>query len=152
MAMRLRHAPRRGTTLVECAVIYPALLLLLFGLIIGALGIFRYQETASLAREAARWAAVHGTRYAKDAGVAAPTGDDIYNQVVVSRAVALDLSRLSYSVTWDSSNDPFHAVLVNGNVVPVTNTVTVQLTYRWIPEAFLGGVTFSSTSVMPMSY
>jgi hypothetical protein len=36
--------------------------------------------------------------------------------------------------------------------VPIQNTVTVTLTYTWVPEAFLGGVTLSSTSVMPMSY
>jgi hypothetical protein len=30
--------------------------------------------------------------------------------------------------------------------------VTVTLTYNWVPEAFAGGVTLSSTSVMPMSY
>ena len=36
--------------------------------------------------------------------------------------------------------------------LPTALTVTVTLTYRWVPEAFLGGVTLSSTSVMPMSY
>jgi hypothetical protein len=41
---------------------------------------------------------------------------------------------------------------VNNQVVPVTNLVTVTVTYLWIPEAFLGGITISSTSVMPMSY
>ena len=33
------------------------------------------------------------------------------------------------------------------------NTVTVTVSYDWVPEALLGtGVTLSSTSVMPMSY
>jgi hypothetical protein len=30
--------------------------------------------------------------------------------------------------------------------------VTVTVTYQWLPEAFLGGVTLSSTSSMMVSY
>ncbi len=55
---------------------------------------------------------------------------------------------LTYSVTWNSSNSQFHTV--SGN--KVANTVTVTVTYHWIPEAFLGGITLSSTSVCVMSY
>jgi hypothetical protein len=36
--------------------------------------------------------------------------------------------------------------------VATRNTVTVTLTYQWIPEAFFGGITLRSTSVLPMSY
>jgi hypothetical protein len=28
----------------------------------------------------------------------------------------------------------------------------VQVTYQWLPEAYLGGLTLGSTSTMPMSY
>ena len=45
-------SPRRhGTHALECAVVFPVVFLLLFGLLIGALGVFRYQQVASLARE-----------------------------------------------------------------------------------------------------
>jgi len=122
-------------------------------LMIGALGIFRYQEVATLAREGARYAVVHGTQYAQDAGVSAPTPSDIYNNAIANRAVALDLTRLSYSITYNVSNQPFHTTIdSNQNIIPIQNTVTVTLTYQWVPEAFLGGITLSSTSVMPMSY
>jgi Flp pilus assembly protein TadG len=150
--MRLRQARRYGTTTVECAVVYPVFFLLLLGMIVGGLGIFRYQETAALAREAARWASVHGSNYARDAGVAAPTADDVFNQVVVPRAVALDPTRLTYNITWNARNSPYRVAVVNGNFTAVANTVTVQLTYQWIPEAFLGGISFTSTSVLPMTY
>ena len=63
-----------------------------------------------------------------------------------------DLSRLTYSITYDTTNDPYHVNIVNGNVVPVTNKVRVQLTYYWVPEAFLGGLTMTSTAEMSMSY
>jgi hypothetical protein len=127
--------------------------MIILGLMIGGMGIFRYQELATLAREGARYAVVHGTQYAKDAGVPAPAPADIYQNAIASRAVALDLTRLTYSITYNTSNEPYHVRIDSaGNILPVQNTVTVTLTYNWIPEAYLGGITLSSTSVMPMSY
>jgi hypothetical protein len=32
------------------------------------------------------------------------------------------------------------------------NKVRVTVSYRWLPEAYLGGITLSSTAEMPMSY
>jgi Flp pilus assembly protein TadG len=149
--MRLRQN-RKGTTLVECALIYPIVFLLFLGLLVGAIGVFRYQEMASLARRAARYASVHGTEWAKDTGNPAPSPSDIYNNVVLPNVVALDTSQLSYSITYNTSNSPYHTNIVNGDIVGVQNTVTVTLTYQWIPEAFLGGIKLTSTSVMPMSH
>ena len=151
--MRLQMKKRSGTTTVEYAIVFPALFLLLVGLVIGASGIFRYQETAQLARKAARYAATHGTQYAKDTGKPAATPTDIYNNAIAPYAVILDRTKLSYSVSYNRSNEPFHTDTVNGQVVATGNTVTVTVTYLWIPEAFLpGSITLSSTSVMPMSY
>jgi Flp pilus assembly protein TadG len=150
--MLLKPRRRMGTTAVECAVVYPSVFIFTLGLVIGAAGVFRYQELASLARRAARYAAVHGTQYAKENNTTAPTPDQIYNSVVVPNLVGLDSSKLSYSITYNTSNQPTHTTTVNANVVAVTNTVTVTLTYQWFPEAFLGGITLSSTSTMPMSY
>jgi Flp pilus assembly protein TadG len=151
--MRLNKARRPGATTVEAAVVYPVMFLLILGLIVGGLGIFRYQETASLARETARYAIVHGTRYAKDAAATTPAPADIYSAVIQPKAVALDPNSLSYAITYNTSNNPFHTVVdANGNVVPVYNTVTVTVSYYWIPEVFLGGVTLTSTSCMQMSY
>jgi hypothetical protein len=138
---------------VEAAFVYPVFFLLLLGMLVGAAGIFRYSQLASLAREAARYASVHGGQYAQEMKVTAPTPDQIYNNVVLPMAAGFDTSQLSYSITYNSSNFPYHTILdANNNVTPIQNTVTVTLTYQWVPEAFLGGVTMSSTSVMPMSY
>ena len=41
---------------------------------------------------------------------------------------------------------------MNGQSVVIQNTVSVTVTYQWVPEAFLGGMTLSSTSECPMSY
>jgi Flp pilus assembly protein TadG len=150
----LRAQQRRsGATVVECAFVYPAVFLLVMGLLVGAAGIFRYSQLASLSREAARYASVHGGQYAQEMQVTAPTAADIYNNVVLANAAGFDTSQLSYSITWNTDNSPFHTTLdANNNVIPIQNTVTVTLTYQWLPEAFLGGITLSSTSVMPMSY
>jgi Flp pilus assembly protein TadG len=151
--MRRASQRRSGATLVECAVVYPIFFLLVLGLLVGAAGIFRYSQLASLTREASRYASVHGGQYAQEMNVTAPTPDDIYNNVVLPKAEGLDTSQLNYSITYNTSNMPYHTILdSNNNVIPIQNTVTVTLTYNWVPEAFLGGITMSSTSVMPMSY
>ena len=151
----MRRAPQRrsGTTLVECAFVYPVLFLLILGLLVGAGGIFRYSQLASLAREGARYASVHGGQYAQEMNVTAPTQDQIFNNVIAPMAAGFDTTQIGYSITYNTSNWPYHTTLdSNNNVIPIQNTVTVTLTYQWLPEAFLGGVTLSSTSVMPMSY
>ena len=151
----MRRAPQRrpGATVVECAIVFPVLFLLVLGLLVGAAGIFRYSQLASMTREAARYASVHGGQYAQEMNVTAPAPADIYNNVVLPRAEGFDTSHLSYSITYNSTNMPFHTILdANNNVIPVQNTVTVTLTYQWVPEAYLPGITLTSTSVMPMAY
>ena len=149
---------RRGATLVECAVVFPVTSLLLLGLILGGMGVFRYQEAASLAREGARWAAVHGGQWAHEANPGSPnppltTPDDVYLDVVLARAVSLDPTGLSCQVAWDDAGEmPRYLDYTRNPPVWRTNRVTVTVTYQWLPEAFLGGVTLSSTSVMPVNY
>ena len=64
------HRPQRpGTHAVECAVIYPVTFFFILSIIYGAMGVFRYQEMAALARDAARYGSVHGAQYRKDAAL-----------------------------------------------------------------------------------
>jgi Flp pilus assembly protein TadG len=150
--MRFHKQSRLAATTVEFAVASSATFLILLGLIIGGLGIFRYQQVARVARDAARWASVHGTQYALDTQNPAATAVDVYNQVIVPNATGLDLSHLTYSVTWNASNSSYHTSTMNGQTVKVANTVTVHITYNWVPEAFLGGISLTSTSVSVMCY
>ena len=55
--------------MVEASIIYPVTFLILLSLVVGAMGIFRYQEVSHLAREAARYASTHGAQYRKDNGL-----------------------------------------------------------------------------------
>jgi Flp pilus assembly protein TadG len=150
--MRLHAKKRTAATAVECAFVFPVTFLLLLGLVVGGLGVFRYQEMAHLARQAARYAATHGTQWARETNNTAATPTDIYNAAVVPAAVSLDLTQLTCSVNYNTSNDVYHTNTVNGQVVATYNTVSVTLTYQWIPESFLGGVSLTSTAVINMSY
>jgi Flp pilus assembly protein TadG len=142
---------RRGTTTVELAITCPIAFFLIFATIVGGLGVFRYQQVASLAREGARWASVHGSDYALETGQPAATPEDVFNTAIQPLAVALDASQLTYSVTWDSSNEP---LTVHSNYEdPLGNTVTVRVNYTWFPEMYLAGpFTLTSTSTAQMVY
>src|SRR3954451_16068419 len=102
--MLLHRTARRGTTAVECALVYPLVFMFCLGLVVGAMGVFRYQELASLARRGARYASVHGYQYSKDTGNPAATPADVYANAIDPYAVGLDKSQLGYSVTWNKSN------------------------------------------------
>ena len=152
--MRLRSIqskilPRRGATAVEYAAISPLVFLLIFGLVVGGLGIFRYQQVASLAREGARFASVHGLEYASDTKLPAATAESIHKDVILDRAVGLDKNRLFTTVVWDKYNAP---QTVNADGTVSGNIVAVTVTYQWVPEALLGGIVLSSTSKLPMSH
>ena len=153
--MMLRRRRRRGTVLVESAMIYPILFLMILGIILLGIGVFRYQQVAHIAREAARWASVHGARYAQETGQPAATVNDVYNNVIVPQAAGMGLDNLNYSVTWDTSNAQTHTTVVGSgsgsSVVTVTNNVIVTVTYTWNTGLF-GSLPISSTSVTPMNY
>jgi hypothetical protein len=57
-------------------------------------------------------------------------------------AVGLDESKLSCTVTW-SPNPP---------TATTPSTVTVHLTYDWVPEGYFQSMTMSASSVMPVTY
>jgi Flp pilus assembly protein TadG len=147
-----RHPAARGAaTLVESAFVLSVLFFLLLAIVVGGYGVLRYQQLAMLAREGARYAAVHGGLYAQETGNPAATPDDVYRNAILPCAVNLDPAHLSYAVSWDTDNMPYH---VTGDYEkPVSNTVTVKVFYTWFPEVYLiGPVTLTSTSTMTMSY
>ena len=176
-----KTTPRRGATLVESALVLPLTFLLILGLLIGGMGIFRYQEAAHLARLAARFASTHAAQYERDNALAIQAGTLPYvdknyliTNVVNANAAALDTTQLSVAVTitmttgpsatqtydWDdtthNSNRAVYSAytdLSTQKLVDVTNTVNVTVTYPWIPELFLvGPINLTSTAVMPLSY
>jgi Flp pilus assembly protein TadG len=162
MIERSKLVPRRGVTVVECAVVYPLTLLLLIGLIVGGLGVFRYQEMAWLSREAARYAAVRGSEYQKETGKTPPTQQQIIDDVVLKMAAGLAANNLTVKVdwinkgtgttsTWDSSTKSPTSTLSSGETV--ANHVRVTVSYNWFPEAFLvGPILLESVCEIPMAF
>jgi Flp pilus assembly protein TadG len=142
---------REGTTAVECAFILPVTFFLLFGLVIGAMGVFRYQEVAALARQATRYASTHGHQYRKDAGL--PVGAstdwsaDVYANDISPNLVSLDPTLLTYQVSWpDVVNQPGKPDNWPGS------QVTVTVSYKWVPELYLvGPLKLTSTSSTPIT-
>lgn len=150
--IRVRKLARKGTTVVEAAVVYPTVFLLMLGLVVGGLGVFRYQEVAHLAREGARWASVHGGQYAKENGASAATQDGVKTNVVTPDAVILDPKLLDCKVTWDDSTELPVYYDTKANKWK-SNNVTVTVTYQWTPELYLvGPITLSSSTTMPVAY
>jgi Flp pilus assembly protein TadG len=155
MRVHDRNTPhrRRGATMVEAAVVLPFVFAFLIGTVTMGMGIFRYQQVAAMAREGARYAAVHGAQYAADTGNSAAIYTDIYNNAILPYSYGLDPSDIvfnSSSVTWSLSNTPTSATSTGATQM---NTVSVTVTYNWTPERFIvGPIALSSTSVMPMAY
>jgi Flp pilus assembly protein TadG len=166
----IRRRKRRGVQLVECALVYPLVFLVFFGIFTVGMGVFRYQQVASLARDGARWASVRGWQSQNDLNPynlpglpRAATAQDV-RDYVVSMSVGLDQSpaALDVQVRWNPDNKQTHIlrdnygnpqVDGNGSVIRVSNTVTVTVAYQWTPEVlFAGPITLKSTSTVPMSY
>jgi Flp pilus assembly protein TadG len=126
-------------------------LFLLIGFVVGAMGVFRYQEVAFLSREAARYASTHGGTYRSDAGLAAGTSEewtqDIIDNAVTPKRTALDPTKLTVTASWPTViNQPDHPDNWPGS------KVTVTVSYRWMPELYLiGPITLTSTSELPIT-
>ncbi len=170
--MRVRRTPnppRRGVAQVlETAIILPAVMMLTLGTCSTAMGVYYNQLVASLAREGARYASVHGGQYFQDTGNSVQASD-IYNNAIKPMAVGLNLNNLTYQVQWgtavsgswvwtswvSSSNSPPTSYNPNSTPLgePQYNGVQVTVTYQWTPDLYITGpLNLTSTSVMQMSY
>lgn len=140
-----------AATVLESAFILPTTFFLVLALCVGGMGVFRYQEVATLARQGARYASTHGYQYRKDSGepigTAADWSTDIYNNGIAPYIVALDASQLTYQISWpDVINQPGKPDNWPGS------RVTVTVTYQWFPELYLvGPISLTSTSSMPIT-
>src|SRR5262245_2606677 len=135
---RWQKSRRSGTTLVECAIVLPVIFFLLLGLAVGASGVMRYQEVATLAREGARYASTHGYQYRKDASLAIGTTDDwrkdIIDNGIKPRITTLDPAKVTTTISWpDVVNQPGKSDNWPGSRVDVT------VSYQWFPSMYVVG-------------
>ena len=158
--------PQRAVAMLEFAFICPVALFLLFGLFVGGMGVFRYQEVSHLAREGARYASTHGGTYqfegiAQKTGVAAVSSSTDLSNYLADKTVLLDSSQLSVNVSWTapSGYTPANMPSFEDTSTPIPgqsiiqNYVIVKVTYQWFPELYLiGPIHLSCSCEMPMSY
>ena len=164
-----RNQKRTGATLVECAFVYPLVFLFTLGLVVGGMGVFRYQEVSHLAREAARWASTHGAQYRKDMGTYPGTvggtyvrtdatplpgvmwyavdststpgtwTGDVYANAVAPNLVSLDPQALSCQIGFPLVTNTAGTVVQSSPDNYRGSKVFVTISYQWFPEAFLIG-------------
>src|SRR4051794_128355 len=91
---------RGGAVLVESALIYGFFFTLMLAIMLLGLAIFRYQEVAHMAREASRYASVHGGQYASENTQTAATDQNIYDNAIAPHAVGMEAASISYTVSW----------------------------------------------------
>ena len=123
-----RH--KRGQSMVEFSIIGASALILIFGMMNCAIGVYDYNFVSFAAREATRYAAVHGSSSAS----AATSGD--ISDFVIAQSKGLNGSKIAVSTSWSPDNSP-------------GSTVRVQVSYPFtVAIPFMNGNTlnFSSTS------
>ncbi len=161
--MRVRRTPnppRRGVQAVEAAIVLPVVMMLILGTCSTAMGVYYYQLVATLAREGARYASVHGSGYAQYGNV---QPSDIYINAIKPMAVGLNLSNLTYEVelgTYDAVSGSWvwnswvsSSTSLTTSTQGLYNGVQVTVTYQWTPDLYITGpINLTSTSVMPMSF
>jgi len=161
--MRKAALPRRqGALTLEAALVIPLMMFVLLAMIIGGVGVLRFQQVACQTREAARFASVHGGDYQLFTGAVCPTEQAILEQVVGPMATGMDLGSLALQVQWidqatgkvypwDSASRDVLSITPRGEYV--TNTVRVTVSYQWTPNFLgVGPLSLRSTSEVPMAY
>jgi len=131
---RLIPVPRRwgrGQTFAEFAFIGLPLLMLVFATIGLGMAVYSYSFVCTAARDATRYAIVHG------ASSTSPATQADLTTLVRNEAQGIKASQLSVSASWTPDNKP-------GSVV------AVSVTYNFQPLSILGGVTLPLTSSAKM--
>jgi Flp pilus assembly protein TadG len=161
MSRTAAYKARAGAVAVEAAVVYSVLLFLILGLIVGGMGVFRYQQVACHAREAARYASTRGSDWQKETDQDSPAQDQVLRDAVVPLLAGMDPTKVSIQMEWIERT--------TGTVIPwdkaakyprslnsaneyVTNSVRVTITYQWSPDLIFGTLYLTSTCELPMTF
>lgn len=157
----MRHS-RRGALTLETAIVLPVMFLLLFTLVVGGMGVFRYQQVACQAREAARWACVRGCDWSAETGKESPTKEAIFRRAIWPHAAGMSRDAFAVEVDWidqntgeqvdwDEATKSPRSVTASNQVI--ANSVRVTVTYDWTPRLlWFGSLKLRSISELPMSF
>jgi Flp pilus assembly protein TadG len=114
--MLQRKTARPGTVLAETALIYPILFLIVLGVIMLGLSVFRYQQASHISREAARWASVHGEQYATEQNTTAATPQDICTNAVAPFAASMSTQGMTFTSATAAGTITYTGVSADGSV------------------------------------
>jgi len=162
---------QRGSTLVETAIILTVFLTLLFGIMEFGRALYAYHFVSNAAREATRFAAVHGETCNTDAdgGSCTPTGGPasptnttpITNFVTNITPPGIVSSAVTATATWpvEPNSPTICTTNVAGTGGPYPNypgcTVQVQVSYAFnflAPFVYAASANLSSTSQMVIAH
>jgi Flp pilus assembly protein TadG len=134
----------RGQTFAEFATVVLPMLLMVFGIISFAMTVYTYNFLSNAARDAVRYAIVHGSKSSSPADA-----DDI-QRFVRSEAKGLTASSISVTTCWNPQNS---CPGPTGNNSP-GKVVSVQVSYTVHPFYPFMNVTLplSSSAQMVISY
>jgi Flp pilus assembly protein TadG len=147
---------RRGAMTVEAAFVIPVVILLVVGVIVGGVSVYRHQQAAFLAREAARWASVRAGQYVIEGSDPSPTRKQILDTAVLPAAVGIDLAvewidnGTGTAHDWDAAAKDVWSVDADGAYV--TNAVRVTITVRAGPDLFGDPLTVRSVVELPLTH
>jgi Flp pilus assembly protein TadG len=126
---------RRGSSLVEAALVTVPFFMLILGIIASGYLVFTYDTLAFAAQRGVRWASVRGSTSGMTATAAA------IQDYVTGQAPGLAPASLNVQTVWSPDNKP-------------GSTVTVQVTYTAVPLSTLSlpqTLTLSSSSSTTIS-
>ena len=125
----------RGQTFAEFMMVVLPTIGLIFGIVSFAMTVYTYSFLSNAARDAGRYAIVHGSKSTS------PATSDVIQTFVRSEAQGLKASAISVSTSWSPNNNP-------------GSTVNVQVSYSYQPFYPFNSVTLplSSSAQMVISY
>jgi Flp pilus assembly protein TadG len=124
----------RGQAMTEFGLVLPVFILLLFGVMCFGNIVYAYSYVSYAAREASRYAAVHGMN-----NKAPATSSSIQN-FVTEETAGLNLKQLSVTTSWSPDNSP-------GSLVKVQVKYSMPISIPLVTSTTLG-LTSSSQMVM----
>jgi len=137
----------RGQTFAEFAIVVLPMLLLFFGIVSFAMTVYTYNFLSNAARDAVRYAIVHGSKSSSPA-----TADDIQT-FVRNEAKGLKASSINVTTCWNPQAPPNTCPGPTGNNAP-GKVVSVDVSYSLHPFYPFMNVTLplSSSAQMVISY
>ena len=138
-------ADQKGQSIVEFALVALAFFIILFGIFDLGIMAYSYHFVSYAARDATRWAIVHGADSASPA-----TAEDVENAVIPNPGI--DPDKLTVSTEWpgDVTNEDCPE---GSNMRGCPVKVTVQYDFDFLlPFMPSNGITMTSSSQMKISY